>query len=191
MPRFYKGVGVGTHLHGFDLRAVGINAQMPALPCNLNTVMNHIARATTTSPCISLTRSYGVAEEYAVDASRATPTAANPAFVYEIDIPDPAPGGMRVIDPVIEVASGNNNPLASLSYHHDGNMDFLLGVVDPTGMVHHLGAHIRTPLGAMPTPRPANLSIELETFVRALRDAEVLVVGAIPNTHVLIQHPVY
>jgi hypothetical protein len=191
MPRFFKGVGVGTHLHQFDLRAIGINARMPALPNDLNAVMHHIARGTTTSPCISLTRSYGVAEEYAIDASRAPPTAATPAFVYEIDIPDPAPRGMLVIDPVVEVASGNSNPLISPSYHHDGSMDFLLGVVDPAAMVHHLGTHIRTPQGSAPGLRPANLSLELETLVRALRDAEVLVVGAIPNTHVLIQHPVY
>jgi len=191
MPRFYKGVGVGTHLHQFDLRAVGINARMPALPFNLNSVMHHIARGTTTSPCISLTRSYGVAEEYAIDASRATPTATIPAFVYEIDIPDPAPRGMLVVDPIVEVGSGINNPLASPSYHHDGDMDFLLGVVDPTGMVHHLGAYIRTPQGTTPAVRSANLSLELETLVRALRDAEVLVIGTIPNTHVLVQHPVY
>src|SRR6266436_2703590 len=103
MTVLYKGVGVGTYLHSFDLRAVGINAQMPALPCNATAIMQHIARGTTMSPCISLTRSYGVAEEYALDASRASPTAANPAFVYEIDIPDPPPRGMLVIDPVAEV----------------------------------------------------------------------------------------
>jgi hypothetical protein len=191
MTVLYKGVGVGTYLHSLDLRAVGINAQMPALPYSAAAIMQHIARGTTASPCISLTRSYGVAEEYAVDASRASPTAANPAFVYEIDIPDPAPRGITVIDPVAEVALGNNNPLVSPSYHHDGNMDFLLGVVDPVGMNAHLNTRIRTPRGTAPTPRPANLTIQLETFVRALRDAEVLVVGSIPNNYVLRRYDVY
>jgi hypothetical protein len=132
-----------------------------------------------------------VAEDYALRAGRAFPTAANPAFVYEIDIPDPPPRGMVVIDPVAAVASSNNDPLVSPSYHHDGNMAFLLGVVDPAGMVAQLRTPIRTPRGTASTPRPANLSIQLETFVRALRDAEVLVVGAIPNTHVPIRHDVY
>ena len=81
MPRFYKGVGVGTFLHLTDLRATGVNSRMPGSPYNVNTVMQHIARGTTESPCISLTRSYGVAEEYAIDASRAFPTSATPAYV--------------------------------------------------------------------------------------------------------------
>jgi hypothetical protein len=153
--------------------------------------MNHIARATTSSPCISLTRSYGVAEEYAVDGSRALPTSTNPAYVYEIDIPDPAPAAMTVLDPVVVVASNQNNPLASLSYQHDGDMDFLLGVVDPAGMAAYLGTPIRVPKGGAPTPRPANLTIELETVVRALRDAEVLVLGAIPSPHVVDRHDVF
>jgi hypothetical protein len=153
--------------------------------------MHHIARGTTTSPCISLTRSYGVAEDYAIDASRILPTATTPAFVYEIDIPNPAPTGMTVIDPVAEVAASHNNPLASLSYHHDGDMAFLLGIVDPGGMVTHLTTPIRAPRGSTATPRPANLSLQLETFVCALRDAEILVVGAIPSAHVILRHDVY
>jgi hypothetical protein len=29
MPRFYKGVGLGTYLHGTDLRLNGLSARMP------------------------------------------------------------------------------------------------------------------------------------------------------------------
>jgi hypothetical protein len=126
-----------------------------------------------------------------MDASRAFPTSATPAYVYEIDIPDPPPTGVTVIDPVVAMAAHHNNPLASPSYHHDGDMNFLLGVVDPAGMLAHLSTPIRAPKGSAPTPRPANLSIALETFVRALRDAEVLVLGAIPNTHVINRHDVF
>jgi len=70
-------------------------------------------------------------------------------------------------------------------------MNFLLVVVDPAGMVAYRAALIRVPKGSAPTPRPANLSLELETFVRALRDAEVLVLGAIPHTHVINRHDVF
>jgi hypothetical protein len=191
MPRFYKGVGVGTFLHGTDLRVSGINSRAPGASYTPTVAMHHIARATTNSPCISLSRSYGVAEMYARDASRAFPTAANPAYVYEVDIPDPAPPGVRVLDPVNEVAALNTNPLVSISYHHDGDMNFLLGVVNPIGMVAHLMAPAKQPAGSSGTPRPPNLSIALETFVRALRDAEVLALGPVPAALVINRFDVY
>jgi hypothetical protein len=192
MARLYKGVGLGTFLYTANVHAYGITAHMPGLPHSADAVMAHIARATTTSPYISLTRSYGVARDYALTAGRTgvIPTPSNPAFVYEIDLSDPPPAGMMVIDPVAYVAARQINPLGSPSYHHDGNMKFLLGVVDP-GMTAHLMALIHAPPGSAPTPRPANLSLPLETFVRALRDAGVLILHAIPSTHVLFCHPVY
>ena len=188
MPcRLYKGVGVGTFLHSVpDLRAHGINAHMPTAHRDTTTIMEHIARGTTRSPCISLTRSYGVAVDYAIDFSRTTPTAATPAFVYEITLPDSH--GMIVIDPVVHVAADLTDPLVMPSYHHDGDMEFLLGVVDPHKMGAHLNTLIRTPKGSTPTPRPANLSLQLETLVRALRDAEILIIGAIPAAYVTDRH---
>jgi hypothetical protein len=122
---------------------------------------------------------------YARDAGRVFPTAADPAYVYEIDIPDPPPSGLIVRDPVAEVSGQNPNLLVAISYHHDGDMNFLLGVVDPSGMAVHLNALTRHPPGSAATPRAANLTIELETLVRALRDAEVLVHGTIPAACVL------
>jgi len=107
--------------------------------------------------------------------------------VYEITLPDP-PTGIEVIDPVAHVASGLTDPRVSPSYHHDGNMAFLLGVVDPDTMDAHLKTPICTPKGSTPTPRPANLTIQLETLVRALRDAEVLIMGAIPHTYITGRH---
>ena len=191
MPRFYKGVGVGTFLHGTDLRVSGISPRSPGASYTVNVAMQHIVRATTNSPCISLSRSYGVAEMYARDASRAFPTAANPAYVYEVDIPDPPPPGVTVLDPVIEVAAQNANPLISISYHHDGDMNFLLGVANPIGMGAHLTAPAKQPGGSGGTRRAPNLTIELETFVRALRDAEVLVLGPVPAARVINRHDVY
>jgi hypothetical protein len=188
VTRFYRGVGVGSYHHSYDLCGAGIAPRNPGGLYNSTTVMHHIARGTTASPCISLTKSYGVAEDYARNASRTPPTAANPAYVYEIDIPDPPPAGVLIIDPIYVIAAQNQNPLASISYHHDGNQDFLIGVVDPT-----LGrsAKVRFPPNMGGAPRPPNLTIDLETMVYVLRDAEVLVVGNLPKICVTHRHAIF
>ena len=49
----------------------------------------------------------------------------------------------------------------------------------------------RQPPPAGGAPRPPNLSLELETLVRALRDAEVLIVGTIPTTCIINRIDVY
>jgi hypothetical protein len=189
VTRFYRGVGVGTYHHSHDLRATGIAPRHPGGQCNATTVMQHIARGTTASCCISLTKSYGVAEDYARNASRSPPTAANPAHVYDIDIPDPPPTGLLLIDPIYLVASQNQNPLASLSYHHDGNQDFLIGVINP--MMAAMPAKVRFPPNMAGASRPPNLTIDLETMVYVLRDAEVLVVGNLPSTCVTYRHLIF
>jgi hypothetical protein len=189
VARFYKGVGVGTHHHGADLRVTGLSPRNPGSPYNPTSVMHHIARGTTTSPLISLTKSYGVAEDYARNASRTLPTAANPARVYEVEISDPPPLGVLVIDPICVIASQNQNPLASHSYHHDGNQDFLVGVVNPA-MVRP--TTVRFPRGMTGgISRAPNLSLDLETMVYVLRDAEVLLVGNLPQTCVINRYDVY
>ena len=87
------------------------------------------------------------------------------------------------------------DPLAQASYHHDGDMNFLLGVINPIAMSGYLNTPIRQPgqsAGtAGGTPRPANMSLELEALVRALRDAEVMAVGTIPAPYVVERHDIY
>jgi hypothetical protein len=190
MAVFYKGVGVGTHFHSHDPRIHGMTSRAPGSGSGLSALMRHIARATTISPYISLTRSYGVAEMYAREASSPFPTSTTPAYVYEIDIPDPVPPGMLLIDPVQSVAASLPAPATNLSYFHDGDKDFILGVASPTLMATHLHAPIKQPPRSGGTPRPAMLTIELETLVRALRDAEVLVLGAIPSSLFLAPHAI-
>jgi hypothetical protein len=187
MPYFYKGVAVGTFLHSRDLRQTGISPRLPTAPFNLAALMGHVARGTTISPCISITRSFSIAKAYAIEGSKPRPTASMPAYVYAIDLPDHpnplAPGIMSVEDPVQFVATSVKS-LASSSYQHDGDKKFLLGVVDPKGHRQHLG---RLAVFAVPSPRPRTpaLSIELETMVCALRDAEALVVGNLPHSCVI------
>jgi len=192
VARFYRAIGVGTfhHGNGTDLRTTGISPRRPGGQYNASGVIQHIARGATNSPCISLTKSYGVAEDYARNASRAIPTSSNPAYVYEIDISDPPPTGVVVVDPVFFIASHVPNPLVSPSYHHDGNQSFLLGVVNPAA-AHPSASSVVFPPGLGGTPRSPNLTIELEAMVRALRDAEVLVVGNLPQTCVINRYDVY
>jgi hypothetical protein len=182
MALFYKGVGVGTYLHVNDPRIHGMPSRASGMAHNIGAAMRHVARGTTVSPYVSLTRSYGVAEMYAREAGLASPTAAVPAYVFEVDIPDPAPAGLILVDPVKVVAAALPPPETSLSYFHDGDKDFILGVVSPHLMATHLHAPIRVPPGSGGAPRSANLTVELEALVCALRDAEILVLGAVPSS---------
>ena len=50
------------------------------------------------SPCISVTRSYAVAEDYARNAATSPPTRVAPAYVYVIDVPDPVRTGITMCD---------------------------------------------------------------------------------------------
>jgi hypothetical protein len=185
---FYKGVGVGTHHHPTDLRTTGI---MPRSPGVLNeiAVRQHIVHGTPFSPCISLTTSYGVAEDYAKDYGLAPPTRASPAFVYEVEIPDSP--GVAVVDPVDFIASKHANPLVSPSYHHNGSQSFLGVVAYPRAHIGVVPRAPRPPGMAGAGTLPAHRSIELEAIVYAIRDAEVLVHGNIPSTWIRIRHDVY
>ncbi len=190
MPIFYRGAGVGTYWHQNDARINGFASRNPGMNPSNSRLMQHIARSTVTSPYVSLTKSYGVAWEYAFLFGRARPTQANPAFVYEIDLLDPLPAGLQLLDPVQEVANNVPSPLSPNPYQHDGTKSYLLGVVDPVRMNQYLNQTIRQPYPGG-TQRTPNLSIELETLVRALRDAEILAVGNIPASAVVNRIDVY
>jgi hypothetical protein len=191
MSRLYKGVGCGTFLHATDLRTTGIAPRTPDATFSITCVVHHIARGTTTSPCISLTKSYGVAENYARNASRVQPTPANPAYVYEVDFPNHLPKGLQIIDPLWFIASHNQNPLVSPSYHHDGTQSFLLGIIHPAAALVWPPQMLRPPGMAGGVARPPNLSLELEAMVFTLRDAEVLVVGNLPRAYVTVRYDIY
>lgn len=163
------------------------------MPPDTTKLVNHIRLTATNSPYVSLTRSYGVAEHYAMFCGLSVPTISMPAFVYEITIPDPLPPGvnLKLIDPVKEIALHLPEPTSSFSYQHDGSPDFLLGVVDPARMASYLTAVCPQPPPHSGTPRSPNLTPELETLLRALRDAEILAIGGIPYTYVSARYDVY
>lgn len=191
MATFYRGAGIGTYWHLNDARLTGFNAHFPGAHRTTASLMNHIKNGTTASPFISMTRSYSVAWSYALFSGHAVPTVAAPAYVYEIVINTPPPVGLTVLDPLGEIAGAVPPPLSAISYQHDGLPAFLMGVLDPVAMNHHLTAPIKqTPPGGA-APRAANLTAELETLVRTLRDAEILAVGTIPAGCVVNRYAVF
>lgn len=125
------------------------------------------------------------------DEFHAYPTLNNPAYVYEIEMPDPLPDEMTILDPVKEIAKILLPPAMGPPYQHDGSQEFLLGVVDPRNMGHFLVQQATQPPSNGGTPRPPNLTLELETLVRALRDAELLAYSSIPANCVQNRFDVY
>ena len=192
MPIFYRGAGINSYWYLNDPMAQGFVARAPGMSPTTTRQMLHIARSTVNSPFISLTRSYAVAWHYAMISSERVPTPENPAYVHEIEIQEPLLLGLQLLDPVKEVAQMLPSPtISGPPYQHDGFPDFLLGIVDPGRMEDFLTQYAKQPPSSEGTPRPPNLTIELETLVRALRDAEILAHGIIPATYVKNSFDVY
>ncbi len=192
MAIFYRGSGIGTYWHINDPIQNGFTARAPEMTPTITRLMLHIARSTVNSPFISITRSYAVAWRYAMLSSVRVPTANEPAYVHEIEIQEPLPQGLELLDPVKEVANTLPSPTSlGPPYQHDGFPDFLLGIVDPSNMGHFLEQHSMQPPSSEGTPRTPNLTIELETLVRVLRDAEILICGNLPASSVVNRFEVY
>ena len=183
MPIFYRGAGINSYWHLRDPLETGFTARVPDTTPTTAQLMQHISRGTGNSPFISLTRSYAVAWHYAVLNSTHLPTPENPAYVYEIEIHEPLPSGLVLLDPIKEVAQTLPGPTSpGPPYQHDGLPDFLLGVVNSRSMGEFLRQHAPQPPPSEGTPRPPNLTLEVETLVRVLRDAEILARGRIPKS---------
>ena len=142
MATFYKGAGVGTHWHINNSREVGFEARSPTTRPTIEALIAHVAESTANSPYISLTRSYAVAWNYAMRGGTDIPTLDKPGYVYEIEIDVPLPSGLKLLDPVKEIALGLPNPVDVYSeggypsYQHNGLPTLLLAVFNPEGMSH-------------------------------------------------------
>ena len=183
---YFKGVGIGTYLHTKDLFKHGITPKEQRA-CEVHDVVGHIAKCADT-PLISLTRSFGVARDYASNYALYPPTAKNPGMVYEIVIPHPAP--VTIIDPVQAIASMQQSLLSFAKYHHDGDQSVVEYLLDP----------LRRATGPFPmspqrppavTSLPARVPLELKAIVYALRDAEILVEGKIDQSWIKAMHPIF
>jgi len=181
MSRYYRGAGVGTYWHPRDARAWGFSAAMPGSTPGPYTIINHVThQRTLSSPYISLTRSYEVAEHYARFYGTGYPSPTNPAYVYEI-VYDPVPPGVIIIDPVLDLVSILSSPFSSTFYQHNGAPDVLLGLVDRGLFGHVLTRPVKAPGSSLSPGAGPNISDQLATLVRVLRDAEVLAYSSIPQ----------
>ena len=182
MPRYYRGIAPGSVLHTVDLRT-GMSARSAAAAPSVTAIIDHVAKSATMSPYISFSRSYGIAASYARPSPAVAGTGGPPGYVYAIDIPDKSflrRLGIQLIDPVVEIADAVNDPVADPSYHHNGEPDFIHGVADPGGV----GAVVLyrpalQPPGAS-AAGPPKLTDHFTALVRALRDAEILVLRNVP-----------
>ena len=191
MAFFYRGAGIGTYWHDYDAREKGFQPQDPGADSTVSRIMQHIARGTTNSPYVSLTRSYGVALGYATfGRTKTPPSAERPVFVYEIEI-DESHKDIVLVDPLVEITKTFPHPAAALSYQHDGSPSFLLSVIDPQNYAAEGKQPCPRPPGDGSTERSPTLTTELEAILRALRDAEILVHGGIPRSRITKRIEVY
>ncbi len=118
---FYRGAGIGTYWHIHDARQTGFNARARQMQPTPDRLMLHIARGTVNSPFISLTRSYGIALNYANFFGTEISTLQHPSYVYEREINEPVPSGLKLLDPIKVVAPVLPQPLSiNPPYQHDG-----------------------------------------------------------------------
>lgn len=178
MAIFYRGIPIGSHWHTNDPRHHGFVARDPARSASLDCLMLHIGGGNSASPYISMTRSYGVAEAYAQKALR-TSSSGEKAYVFEIELIDPLPAGIRVIDPVIELAHALPRPTDGVPYQHNGSQKCLLGLID-MAQYDALTTPCPQPPGSNPPALAPSISQQLRSLVFAIRDAEVLAIGTIP-----------
>jgi len=68
----------------------GFTPRSPAATPGIDRLIDHVMGATRYSPYLSLTRSYGVALDYA----KMSATASNPGWIYEIELNAPLPYGL-------------------------------------------------------------------------------------------------
>lgn len=133
MALFYRGAGIGSHWHTTDARISGFTPHKPGETPSTTRIVNHIARASTTSPYVSFSRSFGIARAYGLIGPAGFASAARPGYVYEIEVSDDKV--CMMIDPVKNVAGTLGEPWENHTYQHDGTQRFLLGVVDPISML--------------------------------------------------------
>jgi len=180
--RLYKGVGVGTFWHGLDARMTGFSSQSPGKSPSVPAMIAHITHGSPLTSFISLMRSYGVAEQYALNAGRRAPSRKVPAYVYEIDFMDS--DQVSLIDPIPYLAcllSTSTEP------YHSGDRNLLLALIDPV----RYGSELLKPVAGPLTKKLPKVSIELEALICVLRDTVILAIDRVPSQFILGRHEIY
>jgi hypothetical protein len=177
----YKGAGPGTHWFINDPRTAGGFLVAP-VPSGPSAVIRHIVNYSWPSAYTSFSASFAAACEYALNGPAGTASAANPGYVYEIDVPLALEAGVRFVDPA-QVILGANPPVGVAGLvptHHDGGADLIRGIADPL-QAAILTTSPRRPtnpaIPAGPSARaggPPVVHPHLRAVIFALRDSEVL-----------------
>jgi hypothetical protein len=190
MAIFYRGVGAGSYWNtgSRDPRMTGFTPQDPRVTPSTDQVMRHVIHGPQNSPYVSLTRSWGVALHYARNG-RVRPTSASPAHIWVIEISDPLPPNVSLVDPVVEVATSLPAPQNGISYQHDGLPTCLIGLIDVSQRQLILDP-IPVPPGSNPPLTAPNITVQLKTIVFGLRDAEILAVGTVPCSCIKTFHEI-
>ena len=149
----------------------------------MNAIVNHITAYSHPSPYLSVTSSFAIARRYALlgPVGLAAPSA--PGFVYEIDL-SAISNPVKLIDPIKHIASHFRGAGA---HEHNGDQVLLSEIAmgnhgaNPYAKAHQLGGHL-----AMPA-----VNAQLTALVFAIRDAELLVFGAVPHHAVVQRHDVW
>lgn len=182
MKTLFKGAGPGTHWHVNDPRIGGFTLS-GALSPTVNATVNHITAFSVNSPYLSFSTSFAVAREYALWGPAGPATQANPGYVYQVDL-SVLSAAPALIDPVQHISSSNGHQPA---HSHNGGYELIAEVaqVDPptttfTRPYHQNGS----------TCHPT-ITDELQALIRAIRDAEILIHGAVPHGAVVYRHVVY
>jgi hypothetical protein len=177
----YKGAGPGTHWFINDPRTAGGFLVAP-VPSGPSAVIRHIVNYSWPSAYTSFSASFAAACEYALNGPAGTASAANPGYVYEIDVQLALDAGVRFVDPA-QVILGANPPVGAAGLvptHHDGGADLIRGIADPL-QAAILTTSPRRPTNpavpAGPSSRaggPPVVHPHLRAVIFALRDSEVL-----------------
>lgn len=181
MTIYYKGAHIGSYWHAHDARISGFYPVEPGAPASTDRIINHISESNFTTPYVSLTASYSVAFAYAL-YGRNFPVSRSPAYIYEIEIESHDGSNIVVLDPIRELSNNFGPPPSVVPYHHEGDQEFLLGVVSPYKYKECRMRPKRLPPGSHDLSDPANVSKQLRAITFSLRDAEVLVFGAVPKS---------
>ena len=177
----FKGAGPGTHWHQNDARVQGLVGS--ARSSTVNAIVNHITAYSHPSPYLSVTSSFAIARRYALLGPLGLAAPSAPGCVYEIDL-SAISNPVKLIDPIKHIASHFRGAGA---HEHNGDQVLLSEIAmgnhgaKPYAQAHQLGGRL-----AMPA-----VNAQLTALVFAIRDAELLVFGAVPHHAVVQRHDVW
>lgn len=182
LPKLYKGAGPGTHWHTNNAQRSGFTPAVNGTG-TANGLLSHILNAPQRSSFISFTTSYAVALEYASMGPSGAASPANPGYVYEVDLSQTSGvAPLIAVDPVATLAlnQGGFQP----GHTHNGDQTLILELAQSSSAL--------TPVvQAGGVLGPAMATPGLRATVWAIRDAEILVCGAVPLNAITTRYDVY